>query len=418
MMDDRESVPINLHSPLFQSVASAFPLVPLQDYKEKINVPGKPPAAFICPSHPLLDATIHLILQRYRDLLKQGAILVDENDPEEEVRSLVYLEHAIQDARIDPNGKRRIISQRMQFVELVGDRAIHAGYAPYLDYRPLNETEQALIPEILEQLSGEDFEAQAKRYAVTQLVPAHLEEVKQQKEALIDRTIAAVKERLTKEIVYWDGRAEKLRLDERAGKPNAKLNSALAQQRADELQSRLTRRMAELQQERQISPATPLVVGGALVVPIGLLLRLQGKRQSQPALFARETKRVEQMAMQAVMEAERRLGHEPIDVSSQKCGWDIESRVPNSQHLRLIEVKGRIEGAETITVTRNEVLAGLNRPESFILAIVQVPKSEEFAEGDVFRVRSTSGGDNEATKQTGSRKWRSDLAGKRCVFGV
>ncbi|BAU13105.1 xanthine permease subfamily protein [Leptolyngbya sp. NIES-3755] len=29
-----------------------------------------------------------------------------------------------------------------------------------------------------------------------------------------------------------------------------------------------------------------------------------------------------------------------------------------------------------------------------------------------------SGGDNEATKQTGSRKWRSDLAGKRCVFGV
>jgi hypothetical protein len=149
--------------------------------------------------------------------------------------------------------------------------------------------------------------------------------------------------------------------------------------------------MADLQQERQISPATPVVVGGALVVPIGLLLRLQGKRQSEPALFARETKRVEQLAMQTVIDAERRLGHEPIDVSAQKCGWDIESRIPNSPHLRLIEVKGRIEGAGTVTVTKNEILAGLNRPESFILAIVQVPKSEEFPEGDVFRARSTQG---------------------------
>lgn len=82
------------------------------------------------------------------------------------------------------------------------------------------------------------------------------------------------------------------------------------------------------------------------------------------------------------------MGHEPIDVSAQKCGWDIESRIPNSQQLRLIEVKGRIEGAETVTVTKNEILAGLNKPESFILAIVQVPKSEEFTEGDVFWVRA------------------------------
>jgi ERCC4-related helicase len=381
--------------------------------KEKISVPGKSIAALICPGHPLLEAIIGLILSRHQDLLKQGAILVDETDPREQVRSLIYLEHAIQDARTDTSGKRRMISQRLQFVEILDFRLEildsdadpqskiqnlkskirNAGYAPYLDYRPLREAEKVFIPQILEQVADVDLEAQAKRYAVTQLVPIHLQEVKQQKEALIDRTIAAVKERLTKEIMYWDGRAAKLREEEKAGKPNARLNSTLAQQRADELQSRLIRRMADLQQERQISPTTPTVVGAALVVPIGLLLRLQGKRQSQPALFARETKRVEQMAMQAVMEAEQRLGHEPVDVSHQKCGWDIESRVPNSQQLRFIEVKGRIEGAETVTVTRNEILAGLNRPESFILAIVQVPRSEDF-EGDVFRVRSTQGSYN------------------------
>ena len=69
--------------------------------KSLISMPGKPMAEFICPGHPLLDATLDLILERHRDLLKQGAILVDENDPGDQVRALVYLEHSIQDARTD-----------------------------------------------------------------------------------------------------------------------------------------------------------------------------------------------------------------------------------------------------------------------------------------------------------------------------
>ena len=32
------------------------------------------------------------------------------------------------------------------------------------------------------------------------------------------------------------------------------------------------------------------------------------------------------MAMRAVMEAERALGHDVIDVSAQKCGWDVTSQ--------------------------------------------------------------------------------------------
>ena len=51
--------------------------------KDLISVPGKPLAAFVCPGHPLLDATIDLILERHRDLLKRGAVLVDPTDPGE-----------------------------------------------------------------------------------------------------------------------------------------------------------------------------------------------------------------------------------------------------------------------------------------------------------------------------------------------
>jgi len=81
-----------------------------------------------------------------------------------------------------------------------------------------------------------------------------------------------------------------------------------------------------------------------------------------------------------VIEIERSLGFDPIDREQEKLGYDIESRVHGTGKLRFIEVKGRITGAPTITVTRNEILYSLNKPDDFILAIV------EFLDGDSHRV--------------------------------
>ena len=89
--------------------------------KDEINVQGKPLADFVCPGHGLLDSTTDLIIERYRDLLKQGAILVDDNDSSDKIRVLVYLEHSVQDARTDHLGQRRIVSKQLQFVEIDGD---------------------------------------------------------------------------------------------------------------------------------------------------------------------------------------------------------------------------------------------------------------------------------------------------------
>ena len=55
-----------------------------------------------------------------------------------------------------------------------------------------------------------------------------------------------------------------------------------------------------------------------------------------------------------------------------QLGDDLESRVPNSGRLRFIEVKGRDAGAVTVTVRRNDILYSLNKPEDFILAIVEL----------------------------------------------
>ena len=71
------------------------------------------------------------------------------------------------------------------------------------------------------------------------------------------------------------------------------------------------------------------------------------------------------------MEVERALGFEPVDRETEKLGYDIESRVPGTGKLRFIEVKGRVAGASTVTVTKNEILTSLNKPDDFILGIVE-----------------------------------------------
>lgn len=341
--------------------------------KKLIRTQGKPLAEFICPGHPLLESVIDLTLERYQDLLKQGAIFIDELDTSEKMRAMVILEHSISDASITRTGERRVISRRMQFVEIYEDNTIHsAGYAPYLDYRSPTDDELLIIRNIgVPEWIARSLEERAIDYAIQYLVPEHLAEVKRQREPLIDKTLQEVHNRLTREISYWDYRAEELKEQELAGRVNAKINSAKARTRADELSARLRRREEELKEERTLTPSPPVVTGGAMIIPIGLLWKAEGKAHT-PDLFARDTKRIELLAMKAVMDYESELGYIPRDVSAEKVGYDVESVIPETGSIRFIEVKGRVKGATTVTVTRNEILTALNKPDTFFLALVEV----------------------------------------------
>jgi SNF2 family DNA or RNA helicase len=351
-------------------------------HKEEINVQGKPVAEFVGPGHPLMDAVIDLILERHRGLLKRGAFLVDPNDQSDEVRALFYIEHSIQDGRPDLSGGRKVISRQMQFVEINSESEAHsAGYAPFLDYQPLESELVGMVRSAIEaEWLKTDIEDQAKSYAIQYLVPGHFSEISARREERVEQTEAAVKARLTTEINYWDRRAEDLKAHERAGKRNARLNSALARRRADELHNRLQQRLQLLNQERRLSPQPPVLIGGALVIPAGMIARLQSEEGTEEsALFGENRKQVELAAMKAVMDHERSLGYKPVDISSQKLPWDIESYVGDGT-LRFIEVKGRIHNATTVTISKNEILTGLNKPEEFILAVVKVDFENEEAQ--------------------------------------
>ena len=350
---------------------------------EKRNAPSPPVAAFVCPGHPLLDAVLDLTLERHRNLLQQGTVLVDDADPSTAPRVLFTLEHSIRDGHRLPNSQQgRTISQRMLYVEIdANGQRRHLHHAPYLDYRPLDESEPS-PEELLKRPEctwiTQELEQEARSEAIASVVPDHIAEIRDRRLAWIEKTRAAVKERLTKEIAHWDHRAEALKLQEQAGKAGARLNSGEARRRADDLQSRLEQRQSQLDAEAQISAGTPAVIGGLVVVPRGLIDAVTGRNEAEPGTHHPiDTQASAARARSIVMAVERSLGYEPVDREFEKLGYDIESRIPGTGKLRFIEVKGRAAGAETITVTKNEMLTALNKPDEFILAIVEFLGPEE-----------------------------------------
>ncbi|MFN0121152.1 MAG: DUF3883 domain-containing protein, partial [Blastocatellia bacterium] len=342
--------------------------------KDLIEIPGQTQAAFVCPGHPLLDAVLDLTLERNRDLLRRGTALVDERDFGTMPRVLFFLEHAIQDASVLPSGERRMISRRLLYVEIDAEgNKRHLQYAPYLDYRPLAGNEpsvDALLARPELQWISRDLEQQAQGHAIASVVPEHVKEVRDRRLAWIEKTRAAVKDRLTKDITFWDHRAENLKAQEQAGRSAARLNSGEARKRADDLQGRMAKRLAELDRESRISAAAPVVMGGLLVIPSGLIAAMTGRPLAEN-ISPVDTQAVAARARAIVMETERALGFDPVDREFERLGYDIESRVPGTGKLRFIEVKGRVSGADTVTVTKNEILYSLNKPDDFILALVE-----------------------------------------------
>ena len=333
--------------------------------KVRINMAGRPPAAFVSPGHPLLAAVLALTLEADGEVLRQGAVLVDERDAGTQPRVLVTLQHSVRD-------DERVISERLLNVETDATGAWRPQqHAPHLDYRPLADGEPAAA-DVLARAEcawiAPALRERAEREATDRVVPHHTAEVRQRRAAWIRKTRAAVQDRLTKEIAHWDARANALKRQEQAGKPGARLNSGEARRRADDLQARLRQRLAELDREERVSALPPTAIGAAVIAPIGLIHAMQGAAPPAPPA---DTQASAARARAAVMAAERALGFHPTDREFERLGYDIESRDPATGKLRFIEVKGRAADADTITVTRNEVLTALNKPDDFILAIVR-----------------------------------------------
>jgi superfamily II DNA or RNA helicase len=344
-----------------------------------LDKPGIPFAVMLHPGHPLMLAISDLLLEQHGNLLRQGAILVDPADDGEEPHLLFLLTHEIR------SGDGQILSKRLQFVRVAPDgSATFAGWAPHLDLEALASADGVLLKDLLAApWIRADQEQRALALAAATLVPEHFQEIAGRRIAHVDKTLAAVHERLTKEIAFWSDRWLRLKEDQEAGK-DVRLNLENARRTITDLEGRLENRKKELLSMRHVTSATPVALGGALVVPAGLLRRLRGEPPAEyGSAFSNDAvarARIEKLAMNAVRRVEEARGHHVVDVSAQKCGWDltsypsaVESKQADARH---IEVKGRVQGAGTVTITRNEMLYALNQADKFLLAIVLVGEND------------------------------------------
>ena len=248
--------------------------------------------------------------------------------------------------------QQQLISNRLVVLEIARSGAVKsAGSAPYLDYRPLRTGELELIQPLLgDGWLNQDWDQLVLAHAMQTLVPQHLEEIKRERLERIEKARQEIQARMQRQINHWSRQHEELKHKATAGK-RTRLPAHVAKERAELLVSRLGKRMAALDAETQISARMPLLKGGALIIPGGLLRQLRGETPDA-SVDAEARKRVELLAMEAVFAAERALGRTPVDKSAERgIGFDIESAGPDGS-LVFIEVKGRVEGADSLGLPR------------------------------------------------------------------
>jgi len=351
---------------------------------QPIEKTGIERAELMHPGHPLMLAISDLLLEQHANLLRQGTVLVDPADDGVEPWLMFLVTHEVK------SGDGQVLSKRLQFVRVNPDGSTSfAGWAPHLDLEPLADSERPLIRDVLEgPWIRADQEQRAVALAATTLAPDHFREVHDRRVAHVDKTLNAVHERLSKEIDFWSDRWIKLKEDLEAGK-DVRLNVENARRTVADLEGRLENRRKELQSMRHVVNGTPMVLGGALVLPAGLMRKARGDEEATPTVSADPVarSRIERIAMDAVRRLEESQGCHVVDVSAHKCGWDLTSYPPavddRQPEPRHIEVKGRVKGAATITVTRNEVLYAFNQGDKFVLAIVLVDADDSF-EGPIY----------------------------------
>ena len=322
---------------------------------ETVDLVGEARAELLSPGHALHDATLELIVEQFGPSLDRGTVLVSEEISEPTL--LVGVLNEVKDATGASVGKRFGYS----FVGEHGDIS-EAGPAPYLDFTPASVKERAAALAL-----GwlRDRERDAVSWVVSDQLPQFAASVTTRRTAEFERLRDRVQTRLTQEVNRLE--TEALKSDENAASGRrVRYSGDHLRRLAGDLVARREFRLSVIERQLTMSPTTPQIRAIALVIPADS----QGADKPQ-APSALDRALVERRGVDAVLAAERALKREPHEQAHNNPGFDILSTQANGPSIR-IEVKARIEGSDTFTITRTEVLTALNANPDHRLALVLV----------------------------------------------
>lgn len=330
----------------------------------------------LAPGHPLLDAVVARPLDNFGAVLHNGTIFIDDADQGINPWLMVAASATIRD------GTGATQASEFAYLRINPDgTTVNAGPAPYLDFDPLPDG--ISVQQVRENLGepnwlGADPADTAKTTVTEAMLRPLLAGTKKRIIPELDRVERLVTERLTEQQNYLAKQAAEAQDRQRqidageATKPPSKSHAALMDQ-IRELGSRLSNRKAELTLQRRLTPIPPRVEATALILPAGFLQLLQGDSHEAVHQHAKDTEEVDRRAIAATLAAERTLGRIPEEMAHNNPGFDIRSRLPGSSEPSvIIEVKGRISGSDTFTLTQREALTGKNTEKHHRLVLVEV----------------------------------------------
>jgi ERCC4-related helicase len=325
---------------------------------------GLAAASLIAPGHPLLHAVIEATIDDLGPTLKQGTVLVDRRTKQTDAPMLMFsVEQRIENTAGDT------VSHHFDYPLLEQHGAVTVSAAPpYLDYdRPEPEEAEAIAAIAGSDWARQNHERVVRAWAYREGLQPRMHEIKARLDAETARTRTQVKDRLLAEINHWDREHNRLEALERQGTVG-RLRAETALVRARQLDERLSHRLEELDEATNLVAVPAVIRGAALVIP-SALLTTGAEPDSQT--FAGQTEEVERRAVEAVLAAERALGREPVEMPRNNPGYDVQS-TDSAGFVYYIEVKGRIEGSDTFTITTNEVTFAQTQGDRHRLALVEV----------------------------------------------
>lgn len=368
---------------------------------EQKRVSGKPDATLLAPGHPLLEAVIELTIEDLGKSLESGTIFIDNTDSQRENLSRLY---AVEQRIVNSVTPPMTVDRHFDFIEVNADSSASvANMAPYLDFDAPSLDQLPRLEEIVAnvQLADEDLSVARRRSVELGITPI-LQGRREAASSVRDKTRLQILERLNKEINHWDTEHNRLLYQEDRGKSSS-ISAKTAFERARKLEARRDARLLEIEREAALVALAPIVRTAAIVVPSKLLLATQ--EQGVFAASADARKDIERRAVDLVLKCEQELGRQPFEMPPNNRGFDIRS-ITSSGEIIYLEVKGRIAGSDTFTITASEVSFAQTQELSHRLALVSV--SPEGSESDQVRYLSNAFDHLQLSERTASinERWQ------------
>ena len=340
-----------------------------RDYQQivfdKQHLAKDPTLEWVTPGHPLFETIRALAQDEAQEALRRGTVFFDL---QRQKPALLHLYSAeIRDGRNNLLHKRLFVAE----VEQSGGIALRQPTlfldlspaqmgTPVPDYSDLplaDRVEEALYQQSLLPLLEE--ERRDKEKAV-RTISQHLEI---SLNALIDRSQMQFAELQTKK----DAGSQEQGLDGRL---------KMLEEKLDEFNSRLERRRAELQKERECTISNIQLLGSAWVLPHPERETPMGKRMvSDPE--------IERIAIEEVTRYEEARGWKVQSVEKENRGFDLISRKSHPEdpetaiEVRFIEVKGRSQMGEIALSTNEFKTAQRLRKDYWLYAVFNCTSEPE-----------------------------------------